>query len=160
MYCLHVQMPQPRVFCRLALEEEGAPHYAHLLSKATKQKPLTFYLCFHLKTRTQTYNTQNSDLPKNTFLSSEKSLCKQMACMRLQVVRLEAGPGQRLPCHWRATARQVDSEAGLGCTAVVEMVLPAALVAGCQRSSGIIQTVLGERQLPTWVRLEESPVQT
>lgn len=75
--------PVPVCSARLAPEEEGAPHQAHLLSKATKQKPLTFYLCFHLKTETENLHHTELRFAETHFSKLRKSAARQMAHMRL-----------------------------------------------------------------------------
>lgn len=82
--------PVPVCSARLDPEEEGEPHYAHLLSKATKQKPLTFYLRFHLKTKTENlYHTELRFAEKH-FSKLRKISAWQRAHMRLS--RLSRGP--------------------------------------------------------------------
>lgn len=93
--------PVPVCPARLAPEEEGAPHWAHLLSKATKQKPLTFYLCFHLKTKTKTLHHTELRFAEKYFSKLRKIFVRQMAICLCHVVHLKAGLRRETSCQLR-----------------------------------------------------------
>lgn len=91
----------PRSLCVLqdSLLRRKVHLKAHLLSKATKQKPLTFYLCFHLKTKTKNLHHTELRFAEKYFSKLRKISMRQMAHMPVSYgpFRSRAQKGDFLP---------------------------------------------------------------
>lgn len=102
VYCLHVQMPRSLCVLQDSLLRRKAHLKAHLPSKATKQKPLTFYLCFHLKTKTK--NLHHTEL---RFAEKYVSNLRKISVWQMVYMPLSRGPfrsrgqkGDPIGCRW------------------------------------------------------------